>query len=122
MEGLIYLAKINIKYSLKTKDNIIEKNILGLKRGNKIIYKDDNYTINLHLLDNQITMERTNEESILKISLGNINSCTYYIKNYNINLNLEIKLIKLKIDDYKIYFKYKLNYEIREFTLTYEVV
>lgn len=122
MKGLIWLAKISINYCLKTNGSMIEKNILGLKNKNNIIYKDTDYITNLHLLDNQIIMERTNNAATLKILLGNINDCTYYIKDYNKNFKLDIRLIKLKIDRDKVYFKYELNDEIREFRLTYEVI
>lgn len=122
MEGLVYLTKICINYYLKTKDNVIKKTLLGLKSGNHIIYKDDDYMTNLHLQDNQIIMERINNDAKLKISLGKINECFYDLKKYHKSLKLDINLISMKISYNKVSFKYELNDEIRDFTLTYEVV
>lgn len=122
MEGLIYLAKIRINYDLKTNDETIKKEILGIKNNNVIVFKDNDYTVNIQLFDNQIIMRRENNEAILEISLGNINKCVYLLKQYKNNLELDIKLIELKINDLNVYFKYELNDEIKEFNLKYEVI
>ena len=122
MEGLIYLAKIRINYDLKTNDETIKKEILGIKNNNVIVFKDDEYIVNIQVLDNKIIMKRENNEVILEIHLGIVNKCTYFLKQYKSNLELDIKLIELKINDLNVYFKYELNDELKEFNLKYEVI
>ena len=122
MEGLIYLTKIRINYDLKTKDESIKKEILGIKNDETIIFKDNDYTMHLQILDNQIILKRENNDALLEISLGNINKCEYYLKEYNQYLNLDVELINLKINNLEVYLKYKLNDEIKEFIVKYEVI
>ncbi len=122
MEGLIYLAKIRINYELKTNDEKIKKEILGIKNNNIIVFKDNDYKVNLQILDNQVIMKRENDEVILEIHLGSVNKCICFLKQYKSNLELDIKLIKLEINDLNVYFKYELNDELKEFNLKYEVI
>ncbi len=121
-ERLIFLPKIKIKYELKSNGDIIKKELLGIQRNKTIVFKDDNFSINITVLNNNIIMKRDNKDTCLTIFLGNITKGTYLLKGYNKQVDIDIKLQKKQITDNMIYFKYKSNDNKVEYKLYYEVI
>ena len=56
------MAKINLKASIISEDENITINTSGIRNKNKIIYKENNITVTLLILDNRIEMNRSCDE------------------------------------------------------------
>lgn len=122
MEGLIYLSKIMIDYSLKTKEKEENKHIIGIKQNNNIIFKDEDYNMHLIIEQNKVIMKRENKETILEITFDKVSNGNLFLKEYNQSLDLEIKLIDLLLNQNMIKIKYEINEDIIDFSLKYEVI
>ena len=124
MKGLIYLPKIKINYSLKTDNELIEKNLYGIYHDNTIIFKDSGITTSI-LLNDKILKRENNDYSIM-INFNDI-SFKYYLKENNSYLNFDIILNDYYISDDKVYINYDIVYDDTnkiniEFNLNYEVI
>ena len=83
------MSKIILNTNLKnSKELLVEKNLIGILKGNKILFKERDYTVNISYLKNTITMTRKKENQIIKLKLNNkeksnieynINDLTFYI-------------------------------------------
>lgn len=121
-ERLIFLPKIKIKYELISNGDITKKEILGLKRDKTIIYKENNLTTSINILNDNIIMKRDDNETSLTINLGKENNATYFVKSFQKSFLIDINLYKKEITNNMIYFKYKSNDQITEYKLEYEVI
>ncbi len=117
-----FLAKIKINYTLKSSNGVIEKEIIGIKRDHNIIFKDDGFLTNIEILNDGIVMIRDNDETTLNLSLGKTNKCTYFLKNYNKEMNINIHLIDKMVTNNTLYFKYETDVQILEFKFRFEVI
>jgi len=122
MEGLIYLSKIMIDYSLKTKEKTENKQVIGIKQKKNIIFKDNDYNTNLLIEKDKVCMKRENKDTILELNFGKKSNGKLMLKEYNQFMDLDIKLINLLIDDNIIKIEYEVNEDIIEFSLKYEVI
>lgn len=95
---------------------------MGIKRDNNIIFKDDDFLTNIQIFDDGIVMTRDNDEATLNLSLGKINKCTYFLKNYNKEMNINIHLIDKMVTNNTLYFKYETNMQLLEFKFRFEVI
>lgn len=116
------MPKVKIKYELISNGDITKKEILGLKRDKTIIYKENNLTTSINLLNDNIIMKREDNETSLTITLGNENKAIYFVKSFQKNFLIDINLYKKEITNNMIYFKYKSNDQITEYKLEYEVI
>lgn len=122
MKGLIFLPKIKIKYKLKSGDDIIKKELLGIKRNEVLTFKDDDFLTNITTRDNNIIIKRDNNDTCLTIFLGDIAKGTYILKEYNKQIDFNIDLHKKQITHNMIYFEYEGNDNKVEYELYYEVI
>ena len=116
------MPKIKIKYELKSNDDIIKKELLGIKRKETIIFNDDNILTNITISNDNIIVKRDNNESCLTICLGNINKGTYFLKEYNKQIDIDINFKEKQVTDNMIYFRYESNDNKIEYKLYYEVI
>lgn len=121
MEGLMYLAKVNINYSLKNKE-IINKKIKGILNNNKIIFDDDNYKIIIEMSDKNLVIKRQNEEIDSEMNFNEKSCCKYFLKQYNKYVTFDIELIRLNVSLNDIEIIYKIEDEQFEFVLHFEVI
>ena len=118
MKGMILLPKIKIKYSL----NNMDKTLFGIKNDNKIIYKDDDYMVNLSFDHDKVILIRESDEIISEMHFSKKSSCKYQIKKYNKYVELNLELLKLNVSDNEVEINYKIEDEIINFKMHYEVI
>lgn len=111
------MAKVHIKYTLKTDEENIQKCAFGLKNKDTIIFKIDENTFHL----SKDIFFKENKESILKIDIKN-KEYIYYLKEYQKNLPLDINIKKHLFTENEYYIEYVLNECLIEFSLIYEVI
>jgi uncharacterized beta-barrel protein YwiB (DUF1934 family) len=123
------MAKIKINSSLKTKDDIILKELLGIYFDNKIVYKEENINVTILLEDNKIKLSRVTDEYeiIIDFIRNKKTEGVYYIKSHQLKMDLCVKTNILDIKDNKIVIEYELNLNgedmgIFKFEIKYEVI
>ncbi len=116
------MPKIKIKYKLKSGDDIIKKELLGIKRNEVLTFKDDDFLTNITTRDNNIIIKRDNNDTCLTIFLGDIAKGTYLLKEYNKQIDFNVDLHKKQITHNMIYFEYEGNDNKVEYELYYEVI
>ena len=121
MKGLIDLPKIIVSYSLEKKEKI-EKEARGIINNNRLIFNDGNYDINIQIIDDYLIMKRENKEIISEMNFNQKSSCKYFLKKYNKYVTFDIELIKLVIKENNIELVYKIEDDIFNFNLHYEVI
>lgn len=111
------MSKIKVIYNL----NGEIKNYMGIKNKNRITFKDESVKSTLILKDNAIDLIRENDEYRLEINVGEKSSCIYFLKNYG-KIPMNIDKIYLQIKEGIVELKYKLNGELYELKMNYEVI
>ena len=121
------MTKIKINLKLKSKEENLVKEIIGLKRGNKIHFVDDKVKVTI-TFDDIVTMRRNSNEYeiVLRFQENAKLEGIYNLKKLNYNLPIDIKTNKMYIGsgqfkvDYEIIsdevkmdrFLFELNYEV----------
>ena len=121
------MTKIKINLKLKSKEENLVKEIIGLKRGNKIHFVDDKVKVTI-TFDDIVTMRRNSNEYeiVLRFQENAKLKGIYNLKKLNYNLPIDIKTNKMYIGsgqfkvDYEIIsdevkmdrFLFELNYEV----------
>lgn len=116
------MPKIKINYELKSNNDIIKKELLGIKRKETIIFQDDTVLTNITISNNNIIIKRDSSDTCLTIFLGDITKGTYLLKDYNKQIDIDISLKEKQVTNNMIYFKYKSNDNKVEYKLYYEVI
>ena len=113
--------KINIKASLKNKEETHLFKGKAIKNNNTITYKDENIITKI-ILDDIITIERKNEyHIILKLKKGIKLKGKYITKHGSIDIETYTKEIKDKDNSLKIIYDLIMNDEyVDTFTYYYE--
>lgn len=118
------MAKKRIKITLKTSEELIEKDIDSIVIDNTIKYKDEDVSVLIKIVDNKVYLTRDN--SIYKIELiFDNNSNTkgiYYLKENNASFELDIHTNKLLINDNNLEIEYLLNDDTKYFKLEMGVI
>ena len=123
-----YMSKVRINLKLKNSNEDLNKEIIGLKRGNKIHYIDDSVKVTI-TFDDIVTIRRNSKEYeiILKFKESEKLDGIYNLKKLNYNLPIDIKTNKMYIDSGQ----FKVDYELTSdgvkmddflFELKYEVI
>lgn len=122
------MSKIKIKLKLKNSNEDLTKEIIGLKRGNKIHFLDDKVKVTI-TFDEIVTMRRNSSEYEIIINFKKDSKLEgiYNLKKLNYNLPIDIKTNTMYIDSGQ----FKVDYEITSdgvkmddflFELNYEVI
>ena len=111
------MSKVKIKYKLDD----IEKELFGILN-KKLNFKDDDYLTNIIILENEIIMEKENDEIYSKWIFGNSGTCDYCLKKYNKKLSLNIDIKKCKISNNSFEIVYIIEGEKKIFRLEYELI
>ena len=127
------MSKIKINLKLKNSKEDLNKEIIGLKRGNKIHFVDDKVKVTI-TFDDIVTMRRNSNEYeiVLKFKKGTKLEGIYNLKKLNYNLPIDIITNTMYIDsgqfkvDYELSsdgvkmddFLFELNYEVIEWRTT----
>lgn len=118
MEGLIYLSKVMINYSLNNKEKVVK----GIKNNNVLNFQDKDYKFYIKISNNEIFLSRENAEVLVEMKFNTKSSCKYFLKQYNKCVTFDIELIKMNINDSDIELIYKIEEEKFEFKVHYEVI
>lgn len=115
------MGKINLKASLISNEDNLNIETTGIKTNNKIVYKENNITVTILILNNKIEMNRTcNEYKINMIfEKGKKTISKYNVFGMPKEFLLETKTKKLEITDTNIYLNY--NLEGNDFSYSLEV-
>ena len=117
--------KIKGKTNLKTNDKIIinNKEFNGLKNNNTITFYDDGIKVNI-ILGEEVILKRSNDdyEIILTFNEKNSGEGKYLSKKDNLFLPLYIITDKIIVGNNLLIINYRLNEEIYEFKLEFEVI
>ena len=122
------MTKLKINLRLKNSKEDLEKEIIGLKRGNKIHFLDDKVKVTI-TFDEIVTMRRNSSEYeiILNFKNGAKLEGIYNLKKLNYNLPIDIKTNTMYIGSGQ----FKVDYELSSdgvkmddflFELNYEVI
>jgi len=105
------MGKINLKASLVSDEENLNIETSGIKKENKIVYKENNITVTILIFNNKIEMNRTcNEYKINLVFEKNKKT----ISKYNVfgmpkEFLLETETNKLEITDNEIIINYNLE-------------
>lgn len=117
--------KIKGKTNLKTNDKIVinNKEFNGLKNNNTITFYDDGIKVNI-ILGEEVILKRSNNdyEIILTFNEKNSGEGKYLSKKDNLFLPLYIITDKIIVGNNLLIINYRLNEEIYEFKLEFEVI
>ena len=121
------MTKVKIKLRLKNSNEDLTKELIGLKRGNKLHFLDDKVRVTI-TFDEIITMRRNSNEYEIVLNFKENENLKgiYDLKKLNYNLPIDIKTNKLYIGsgqlkvDYELYsdevkmddFNIELYYEV----------
>lgn len=121
------MAKINCVINLKEDDKIVmdNKEVIGIKSGDKITFKDDEVIVTIIIDNNKIMMKRVNKEYELNLEFEEEINTTgkYFLNNDNLWLPIEVFTDKIlvseksvEVDYYidKINFNFKISFEVIE--------
>ena len=122
------MSKLKIKLRLKSSKENLTKEIIGLKRGNKIHFLDDKVKVTI-TFDEIVTMRRNSSEYEIVLNFKNDSKLEgiYNLKKLNYNLPIDIKTNTMYIDSGQ----FKVDYELSSdgvkmddflFELDYEVI
>ncbi len=105
------MGKVNLKASLISDEENLDIKTTGIKTENKIVYKENNITVTILILNNKIEMNRTCDEYKIKLIFEK-NKKT--ISKYNVfgmpkEFLLDTKTKKLEITDTNININYNLE-------------
>ena len=105
------MGKINLKAEIKREDEDLVVEVIGIKNNNKIVYKENDITVTLTLLNNKIEMNRTCNEYKINLIFDNKKKS---ISTYNVFgapkiFELETFTKKLIIKEDKIEIDYELE-------------
>ena len=116
------MGKINLKANLNSEDENINIDVSGIKTKNKIIYKENNVTVTILILNNRIEMNRTcNEYKINLIFEKNKNTIsTYQVFGLPKTFDLETKTKKLIIKENLIELEYELEGNNFKYSIEWE--
>lgn len=105
------MGKINLKAKLISEEENLNIEVSGIKTNNKIIYKENNITVTILILNNRIEMNRTcNEYKInLIFEKDKKTISTYQVFGMPKIFDLETNTKKLDISDNKIQLDYELE-------------
>jgi len=115
------MSKININFSLKNNNEVYsKKNIKGILKDNELIFNDSNIITTVTLGD-ILKIKRSSKEYLLSYILDSKQKtlCAYYISG--LKLDLLIETLELKVKDNFIYAKYKVEDDLKELKIEYEV-
>ncbi len=123
------MSKIKINLKLKNSKEDLTKEIIGLKRGNKLHFLDDKVKVTI-TFDEIVTMRRNSNEYEIVLNFKNNSKLEgiYNLKKLNYNLPIDIKTNTMYIGsglfkvDYELSsdgvkmddFLFELNYEVIE--------
>lgn len=118
------MGKINLKANIISEDENLNIDVSGIKTKNKIIYKENNVTVTILILNNRIEMNRTcNEYKINLIFEKNKNTIsTYQVFGMPKTFDLETKTKKLIIKNNSIKLDYELEGNNFRYLLEWEVL
>ena len=120
------MTKINCCINLKENDKLVfdNKNVIGIKRKNKITYQNDNILVTVLIDDNKITMKRISDEYNIILSFEEKNNTKgeYFLNNSNLMLPLNIFTDKILVSEKKIEITYKIENNVFDFAIDFEVI
>ena len=116
------MGKLVIKASLISEEENLSIKSKGIKTNNKIVYKENDITVTILMLDNKIEMNRLcNEYNINLIFEKNKKTMsTYKVFGGSKEFILETDTKKLNIDKNKIYIEYILEGNLFKYKLEME--
>ena len=117
------MGKINLKTKLISDEDNLSIEVSGIKTNNKIVYKENNITVAILILNNRIEMNRTcNEYKINLVFEKNKKSIsTYQVFGMPKTFDLETTTKKLNIEDKKLEIDYELEGNNFKYLLEWEV-
>ncbi len=105
------MSKIIIKSKISSSNfNMTTTNCFGIKKDDKITYKDKDCMVNITLTKNSIFINRENEEKKIKLKFEAGNKCAgnYIIKDLNIKIDVFTITKDIKIGKNKLFIEYEL--------------
>ena len=113
------MAKKQITTVLKTSDEIVKKEYVGIVSNNAIKFIDDDIIVSLNWHDDILTMTRENDQYQLTMNFiaDKKTKGIYLLKQEQVTLDLDIVTDKLIIDD-RIQVQYSLDGESKEYVIT----
>ncbi len=120
------MSKINIKVSLTCNESIIynDHKFIGIKTSNEIKYKENDVMVTIKINENQIEIQRRNNEYKLDLIFieNKETTCLYELNKYG-TIKLELFTKKIICDNH-ISIEYYINKqdELYKFDLYYEVI
>lgn len=117
------MGKINLKAKLISDEENLNIETSGIKTSNKIVYKENNITVTILILDNKIEMNRACNEYKINFVFEKDKKT---ISRYNVfgmpkEFLLETKTNKLIIKDNEIDLNYNLEGNNFKYSLVWEV-
>ena len=116
------MGKINVKAKLVSEDENFNIEVSGIKTKNKIVYKENNITVTILILNNKIEMNRTCNEYKINLIFEKDKKT---ISNYQVfgmpkTFDLETNTKKLIINDKNIELDYELEGNKFKYVLEWE--
>jgi hypothetical protein len=103
------MPKIEVKTSLKTKENTVFYDVIALKKEGSLHYLENEFNVKVDITENCVKMLRKNSEYGLDFHFEIGNSKCLMNLNDGTTLDIPINTIKLEIEDSKVNIIYLLN-------------
>lgn len=116
------MSKTTVNFSLKNKEELYYKEkIKGILNNKVLLFNDDNIMTTI-TIDKTLKVERKCDQYKLFFTLDSKHDtiCAYHINGSYIDIPIET--IDLVIKDNYIYAKYKMDSELIELEISYEVI
>ena len=106
-----FSMKEELNFKLYKNNSLIisKNNVAYFKNFDKILFGIDKSKFFLILKENNIILEKEDEESIFHIELGSENNCNITLKNENVTFDIKIEKQSLKIYQKKVILEYLLE-------------
>lgn len=114
--------KVLIKSVLKTKDDVINTNVKGIKVDNTVTYFEGDIKTTIIINGKEIKLIRDSKEQLIDLTFKNKGSRGRVMVNDKIGVDLDIKTSIMIVEENYIYIKYELNNEVYDYTLRFEEI
>lgn len=113
------MAKIKMKTTLKTKENLINCDVSAIKNGNHYSYLENEYTVVIDIGEKCAKMVRKKDdyELVFTFNKAEESSCTIYLGENETSIPVITK--KLEVTESKILIVYEIDKEEFQYLIQY---
>jgi len=113
------LPKIKMKTTLKTKENLINCEVLAIKNNNHYSYLENEYTVVIDIMDDCVKMVRKKDDYELEFLFKKNKNSECFIHLGEGTTNIPVITKKLEVNESKIFIVYEIDKEEFQYLIQY---